>query len=300
MTTCALTSKGGLMTSLFQYMDVRYILPTYVFSYMVDLPDGVRYQVNEDTYVRLISNPNNKNRCIGNILILQGGIKHMNSKTYYVRTASILMASYNVRIFVFEKLLPVANPNFGHDVAKALKYIKRNFGGRIAVIGYSMGGVLLFNYLSKGYDHADFYVPTCCTLNMKNFNQTLSAHAIFDSLHKNTIISCGASSQEDLLRLSGCTPKDYQKFADTLIPRLKATQKHWKDKLIYVISSLDPLTQDYQQCIDQFDTPPFVYIVQGGWHCCLDSIYLSAKLACNYLLQRDKGIRPKLDEIPTN
>lgn len=288
------TGNSTLLTNIFQYMEVRHILSTYIFSQMVDIPEGERYQINEDTYLRLIGNPE---KPLGNVLIIQGGIHHMNTKTYYIRTASILMSAYNVRIWVFEKLLPMANPAFSHDIAAVLKFIRKKFSGPITVIGYSMGGVLLFNYLASGYDQADLYIPACCTLNMKDFTSTVASHALFNSLQYYSFKECGVDDHQSLLEAAGTTVEEYNQFTEHFIDKLNATQPTWLNKLIYVISANDPLTKDYSEYLTQLTKFPFTYLVDQGWHCCFESLQLTVNLAGNYIIARSRGETPTLEEI---
>ncbi len=101
------------------------VASAYAWSSIIKQPEGERYKINSDTYVRTLSSPKN---AIGNIFIVQGGLKHTDTNSYYIKSAMMFMAR-NVRVFLFEKHIPVANFEISHDIAKCLDYVNKNFDG---------------------------------------------------------------------------------------------------------------------------------------------------------------------------
>lgn len=263
-------------------LSVSKIASTYLWSNIVTFPQGERYQANLTTFIKCLSLPKEP---IGNVLIIQGGVLHMNSASYYIKTACSLL-SKSVRIFIFEKIQPVANFEFAHDVADCLTLIKREFSGPICVIGYSMGGILLYTYLSMGYDQADFYIPVCCPLNMGRFREVLSNHSLFKLLQKRACKRYQVDEYEDLMEIAGSSLEKNKEFEKNFIPNLNKTANNWLSKTIYIISSNDPLTSP--EDLKLLNKIPITYLIEGGWHCCLESILLSTTLASDFLKANPK------------
>lgn len=265
------------MQSVRECLSLGRLLSTYYLSKMITLPKGERFRINDDTSIRCLSNPE---KSTGTLFILQGGTLHMNCNTYYVRTACMFVPK-DVRIFIFEKSKPVVNPEFAHDVEEAIEFIKARHPEPLAVVGYSMGGILLWSYLALGYHSADFYVPTCCPLDFKRFREVLENNAVFRMIQTREYKKHKASGYEDLLKMSGTTMNDHDRFTEDFPQRLSRTVDNWREKTVYVISSDDPATSI--EDLKLMSKPPHTYLVQGGWHCCLDSTFLSITLACNAL-----------------
>ena len=269
------------------------IASTYMLSNIIKYPEAERYRINSDTYVRLVSNPEN---AIGNIFIIQGGLKHTDTNSYYIKT-SLMFMSRNVRVFLFEKHTPVANLEISHDIAKCVDYVKEHFDGPICLIGYSMGGILLWNYLGLGYDQADLYVPLCCPLDMYNFYETIDNNAVFRYIKRTGYKHFDVISDEQLLEKSGTTYEKHKQCMDNFIPQLNRHRKKWFHKTIYVVSSDDPITKNFEEERKMLKRRPLTYVVQNGWHCCLDSILLGNIITCNYLKERSIGNNPKIEDI---
>lgn len=282
-----------MFKSLKDSFAVSRILSTYTWSNIIKFPEGDRFQANINTFVKCLSMPENP---IGNVLILQGGIKHMNSNSYYIRTACSLL-SKTLRIFIFEKLLPLVNPEFAHDVADCLTLINREFPGPTCVIGYSMGGVLLYTYLSMGYDQADLYIPACNPLNMDRFFNVINNHYLFKMLQKKSCRSYQVDGYEDLLEISGTSLVENKEFEKHFIPNLNKNADKWVSKTIYVLSSDDPLTS--LEDLDLLEQKPLTYFIKGGWHCCLESVLLTTTLASEFIKARSKGIQIQAEDLST-
>lgn len=276
-----------------EVLSVNRLFSTYIWSNIIKFPDGQRYQINLNSFIRCLSLPDN---AIGNVLILQGGIRHMNSNTYYVRTAGSLVTR-KARLFIFEKLLPVCSFYDAHDVAMAINHIRKEFPGPLCVIGYSMGSILLWSYIALGYDQADFYVPTCGPLDLDRFAQVINENKIFRFAQEKSCKYYGVNNREELLEYIGSSLKEENKFKEKFIENLNQHQDKWLSKTIYIISSEDPISDISD--IKLLNHPPLTYVVKGGWHCCLDSIFLSILLVNRFLKAYFQGITLKPNEIST-
>lgn len=274
-------------------LSVRRIFSTYAISQMLVFNETERFQIGLNCFIKCIAKP----ECpVGNILILQGGVRHMDSDSYYIRTACGT-SEKNVRIFVWEKLVPMVNFDFAKDVSTAIKWIKKNFPGPLTVVGFSMGGVLLWSYLSKGYDDADLYIPVCCPIDLNTFYKKICDHAVFNYLQEEALRKFGVANWEGLLKAAGTTKENHEKFVTEFIPGLNKCSPKWQNKTIWILSSDDPITQRFKKEIKLLENPPLTYWVAGGWHCCLDSIGLAMKLACKFLRLKNKGKVCKIDKL---
>jgi hypothetical protein len=262
---------------------------------MVKFPEGERFQANINTFIKCLANPNNS---IGNILIIQGGVKHMNnSSSYYIKTACSLLPK-NLRVFIFEKLHPVCNPEFAHDVADCLTFIKKEFSGPLCVIGFSMGALLLFTYLSMGYDQADFYIPVCGPLNMDRFMDVISNHRLFKFLQNRACKSFQVKDYEGLLEFSGTSLERCKEFEKHFMENLNSHADKWIDKTVYILSENDPITSIDD--LDLFERKPITYLIKGGWHCCLESILLTTYIAGKFIKDKSEGIEVNLKDLTIN
>jgi len=276
-----------------EFMGLTRIISTYVLSHIVTFPKGDFYQVGMDTFIECLAMPENP---VGNILIIQGGTKHMDPDSYYVRTAGVLMKG-NARVFLFEKCRPVINFNFGHDIADVLKFIKEKYPGPTTVIGYSMGGILLLSYLALGYNQADLYIPTCCALDLRDFSNAISSNWLFRFVEERECKMFGVKNKHELYKMAGTSTEETEKFMDTFMDRLNKYKENWVDKTIYVIGSDDPISADYQKWLDSLEKSPLTYVVEGGWHCCLNTVFLTIELACNYIKDLHEGKKTAVKNI---
>ena len=277
--------------SLKESLAVSRILSAYTWSNIVKFPDGDRFQANMTTFVKCLAMPENP---IGNIFIIQGGVRHMNSNSYYIRTASSLLPK-NMRVFIFEKLLPMANFEFGHDVADCLTLIRREFSGPTCMIGYSMGGLLLLSYLSFGYDQADLYIPVCCPLDLDYFYRAISNHSLFKYVQSRACKCYQVDGYQDLLEISGTSPEKNKEFEKNFLKNLNQNSDKWVSKTIYILCSDDPLTNiDHLKLLKK---APLTYFIKGAWHCDLESILLSVTLAGKFVNAKHDKIEINLEDL---
>ena len=266
-----------MLKSIKDIWGLNNIASTYVLSSIIKIPDGDRFQINMRTYLKCMCLPPD---AIGNVLIIQGGVLHFDSKSYYVSTTCSLFQK-NLRVFVYESLYPVCNHDFAHDIASCLTFIKREFVGKTCLIGYSMGGVLLYTYLSLGYDQADFYIPVCCPLDMDRFLNVISDHTLFKILQKRACDRYNVKTYEDLLLIAGTSLKENLEFNKSFIQNLNSNKDNWISKTVYILSSNDPITS--LNDLELLEEKPLTYCIRGGWHCCLESILLTVTIASQFI-----------------
>lgn len=269
-----------------QNCDVRRILSAYLFSTGIEMPRGKRTQIGPSSFVRQITDSSD---CRDNLLIIQGGVNHMDSQSYYIRMAAIL-APITFRIFIYENLMPMVDMNFSHQIADACSWIREQFSGSLSIVGYSMGGVVLYNYLSLGYDQADFYLPVCCPLDLETFQKNIDKHALFRMLQRVNYRKYQVTDYSEMLNFAGTNLDEQNGLIKKFIPGLNQFQS-WVNKTLYCISSDDPITKNHKKELKMLEKPPAVFYIKGGWHCCLDTIRLSVQLlgqACQQIRETGK------------
>lgn len=270
-----------MLNSIKDLLGVSRVASAYALSNIVKFPEGERYQINTTTYLKCMSSPQN---AIGNVLILQGGVLHFNSNSYYIKTTCSLLPN-NLRVFVFEKIQPMCCYRFAHDVASCLTFIRREYPEPICVIGFSLGGVLLYTYLSLGYDQADLYLPVCCPLNLTNFRKVISQNFLFKILQKRAYDKYQVTTNEELLNIAGTSLEESLEFEESFIDNLNATKENWVAKTVYILSSDDPVTR--VEDLELLEEKPLTYLINGSWHCDLESILLSVMLVGKFMRKEE-------------
>ena len=268
----------SILKKVLELSELRNVFWTYLLTQGIELPSSSLFQVNLDTFLKLLFDPCD---AVGNILIIQGGTRHMNKDSYYIKTASLFL-SRKIRLFIFEKYAPVINHRYAHDVSDCIKYIKEKYEGPVVVIGYSMGGMLLLSYLAHGFDDADMYIPTCCSFDFHGFRSRIENNTLFALLQAKDYEAFGVANYEELLELADTQCAEQHIFMDQAITKFNQHSKNWAHKTIYVVAENDPLTKDHEDTISLLQDPPLRYVVKQGWHCCLSSVHLTAILAYNY------------------
>ena len=243
---------------------VSRVFATFTLSRLIQFNGEHRFQPNPTTFLKCISNPENAQ---GNIFIIQGGVRHMSGNGgFCVRILSAFMRK-KYRIFVFEKLEPVINYAFGHDVADCIAFIRNNFFGPICAIGYSMGSILLYAYLSLGYDQADLYIPTCGPLDLVKFHEVINSNPLFHSLQCEAYKCYNVSGYDELLEIAGTSKEENEIFKKEFIPQLNRTINNWINKTIYLLGLDDPITDPNDLYL--LERMPTTYLLSNSWHCCL-------------------------------
>lgn len=275
------------------FLCMNHILSSCLISRTITLPVGEIFQVNKSTFIECISMPTNP---IGNVLIIKGGVKHIDPNSFYIRLLSMVMDK-NIRLFLFEKYCPVLNFDFGHDIASALTFINKQFSGPTAVIGFSMGGELLLSYLAMGYDQADLYMPVCCAIDLYDFENTIMNNWIFRYVQRCEFENFGVKNKKELLKLSGTNLSKMRRYMKSFIHNLNSTIDSWFNKTIYIVGSKDPISNNYDKWLVKLKRPLLTYVVDNGMHCCLNTVFLTGRLSSNYLRELYKGKCPSINRI---
>lgn len=265
------------------YKEVINILPTIVATSFVNLERNKLIQINLTTFIRCINNdkhvPENEKH---NILILRGGISWFNCSAYYLKSVSSYFTEH-VRVFVLEKYDPMVDMNFTDDIIDAMNYIRQHYAGRLVVIGYSMGAVLLSAYLAKTEARdADLFILCCNSFNIREFREVLNTHSLFQWIQKKDLAVFGAKTLEELMEKQGVNIKQQEHFMDHLISNLNKTHKKWHSKTLYVISEKDPITLNYKEAMSKFEKRPYTILCRGAWHCCSKVVASTFELAYDF------------------
>jgi len=263
---------------IFKYLECWNILFTYfIGNNLCKITPYKRYQISKDSFIHHIIKPSNP---VGNILLLQGGIGNMDLNSYYFKLF-LTFLHQNCNVFVFEKFIPILGPHNSHLIHLCLQHIKTNFHGPITVVGFSAGGILLFNYLSLNYDDADLYIPLCCPVDVSNLKSVFQDHPVFRKIIKSAYNKYQVDDFTNLLLISGSNESDFNDSIANQINRLNYSTS-WIDKTIYILGENDPLTHPCNHQINCLSKKPVTYIVDKGWHCCLDTIRLASHINNNF------------------
>ncbi len=272
------------------YAEVRSILPAYIATSFIKLEDKELIQVNLNSFIRLIHNvddddsvDNNKEeKEKDNILILQGGVVWSSKQSFYLKTLSSYFTE-NVRVFVFEKCQPAIDMNYTDDIIDAMNYIRNNYTGKLAVIGYSMGGLLLSAYLAKSQaKEADLFILCCNSFNYKEFREVLNTHNLFKWIQSKDLAAFNANTLEELLEKEEVDIESQEYFMNHLIEFLNKTRKYWHKKMVHIIGKTDPITQNYKKDLKKFEKRPHTIVCKKGWHCCSEVTQTAIEFAYEF------------------
>jgi pimeloyl-ACP methyl ester carboxylesterase len=257
----------------------------------MDFSSAETTQLSPDVFIQKIQDPPNPE---GTVFVIRGGTYHMGKEGFYVRLSCAFLPRY--RIFFFEKMRPMVNFDFADDVSMVLRYLRGKYSEPLAVMGFSMGGILTWSYLGRGYDDADLYVPISAPIDIDYFREEIHRHVLFRTMHKNTLKAFQVSDEEGLMKLAGCTPEIRDKTIQNWFPALSQTQDRWHEKTLSVSGDQDTLMEHYSTDLQKFNRPPHSLIVKGGSHCCMDVIWYACLVVKTYC-QKRLPISEILDEI---
>ena len=252
--------------------------------------ETIQIKITENSSIELLSNPVDP---IGNIFVLQGGVNHDVNDSFYIKNTCLYLTFERapVRIYLYKNNLPIINESFLPEIDQCIKYIKKSTQQSCIMIGYSMGGVVLYSYLSRGFLAADYYLPVCCPINLAKFHQQIEENAIFRRLQQKTLRRFKVSSQEELFLLARTSKEQNQEFIETFTDHLNQTIDQWVDRLTYIYGNKDPLTLDLNQDLAQFNRKITTVIIENGWHCDLDSVIQACKIGLSYFSGEIKIIK---------
>jgi len=239
-----------------------------LLSKLIQIPKIDKIQLSGDLFIQQIRSPDNP---IANVLVLRGGAFHMGDEGFYVKLTSYLLSDY--RIFLFEKARPIITFDHSQDINTCIKWIKSHYPEKLILTGFSIGGILIWNYLSQGHDLADMYVPISAPFNLINFNQDVHQKFIYQRMCHQAIKFIGARDEKDLVRFGGYDLLTREKYMREFIPALQSTQAIWIDKTFPISGSEDTLFDRYLDDLKKFSGNIKAVVVQGGSHCCLDVVF---------------------------
>ena len=285
-----------MLKSIRDFSELGNILPTFVAAKFICLTGTSLFQVNMNTFVRLL---HVGTEATDNILIIQGGIFHNGKQSFYLKSVSYYFPE-TVRIFLFEKINPLVDIYCAEDFVQTTEFIRQNYSGRLVVIGYSMGGVLLSSYLAQKYRarHADLFILCCNSFDFKEFREVIDTHSLFNWIQKKDLRAFGVKTVEELMEKECIDYQEQQDFMNNLIEHLNETSKYWHSKTLYIVAEKDPITCNFKKTLEAFQQKPHTINVKGGWHCCSATVYSSFSLACSFLnLSNKKKKNVKISEI---
>ncbi len=272
---------------MFGWKDLREIIRAssgIVLARTIFLSRGDRIQLDSDLFVRQLSNPFSPK---GTILMMRGGAFHMGNEDFYIKVSCALLPDH--RVYFLEKLKPMVNFELSEDIPKILGYLRKIHPEPLIVMGFSMGGILTWNYLGKGRDQADLYVPVSAPINMVNFNRDLHKHFIYEKMYQKVLRDFNVTDDESLMRASGLTLADRDLSIENFLPSLKRSQPNWQDKTFPVSGTEDTLLESYSEDLKEFPTEVNAVIVPGGTHCCLTVIWHACLVIRTYTTTRLTG-----------
>lgn len=252
--------------------DIREIIQVafcYILTSVVHKPHGFeRIQLDGDLFLRKIQSNSNPKAII---LAIRGGVCHMGAISFYINLMCHILPDYQV--YFFEKLRPMVNFEFSHDVDICLRYLRNNHPDKkIILAGFSMGGILTWTYLSRGYDRADLYIPISAPINLEEFRSNIHKHISYHILHKRVMRDFRVQNDQELLELAGYTQEMQDRNIQEFLPRLITTQNIWQNKTIAVTGTHDTLLESYPLDLEKFPILPYSLLVDKGTHCCYDVI----------------------------
>ncbi len=280
---------------LSEFYELKNILIPYISSNFVSLTTEKLIQVNLSTFIRLIQDPVEAS---GNLLILQGGMRHANKNSYYLKQASYYFDS-STRIFIFEQFNPLIDFNTTSDLIDIFKYIRAKYRGPLVTVGFSMGGILLSAYLAKTQpipEDPNLVITCCNSFDIPSFKKTLDTNSLFKWIRQRDLNAFGFNTYEELKTAYQIT-EEQEEYMNNLIENLNSNVDRWRDVLLWILGSSDPLTLNYKEQLSQFKRPPYTLVCKDGWHCTTDCIRSAIELATEFLLRKEGNPKFNLKDL---
>ena len=190
-------------------MDYIYEVVKYcsalMFARTIEI-DSIRYQIKDNLYLRFLYN---KEKVKGTVLIFRGGCHYFDDDIpHYVK---ILYHNLpDIRLVMFEKFTPVVNLNDWSQISEAIKFLRNNYPDqKIYLLGFSMGGIFVYNYLSNGADEADGYISVSSPLNMDYFGIAVNNNFLYKRIQTQIYRESGVDNMEEFVELYGIPSEDH-------------------------------------------------------------------------------------------
>ncbi|AYV85942.1 MAG: hypothetical protein Solivirus2_13 [Solivirus sp.] len=278
-----------------EFCELKNILIPYIGTNFFSLPTEKLIQVNLSTFIRCIQDPP---EAIGNLLIVQGGLRQIPTKqSYYLKHASYYFDS-NTRVFVFEQFNPLIDFNTVSDLTAIFKYIRKKYKEPLAAIGFSMGGILISAYLAKTEkikDDPNLFITCCNSFDIVGFRQVLETNSLFNWIRQRDLNSFGFKTYDEL-KVAYEITEEQEQYMNSLIENLNKNSDRWKN-LLWIVGANDPLTLNYKEQLSQFKRPPYTLICEEGWHCTSDCIRTAIESATEFLIRLREDKRFSLRDL---
>lgn len=213
------------------------------------------------------------------ILVLRGGIQHDTdiTDTHYIRRMYNCMTDMDV--FMLKRDEPFIDVQKDIDIIDdalaAINYMAKP--RKIYVIGFSMGGIFLANYLLNGRDNADMYYIVSSPLDVHNLQRKIDSSPAFIVFFDMMLRSYGVSNMKELFEKFGHSFEDYVKVSGCIYEKLRTPDDNsWRKRLKIIYGKTDRLIRHnaYQQ-----DLSPHITCIglPFGSHCSTDITFLTAR-----------------------
>lgn len=250
---------------------ISYLSVIYKSKYITK--KTIRYQVDSDLYCRKIVNNIKPKRIV---LIIRGGGLHfdIHDIPYYCKIFAL--SCKETKIYIYEKMMPMMSYKEYHDISTCINYIRRENDSNIPLllVGFSVGGIHILNYLSYGKDEADLYITVCSPVNMNYFFKIINTHPIYSRIQKSMCASYNVKTMSEMYKLYAINEEENMLEWNNLILRLQHNRNTLK-KCISIIGSKDCLTTTFTTDITSL--PITVLKIHGGYHVSYDCITTAAR-----------------------
>ncbi len=256
-------------------MDYLYELYNYCYTLLFAknlTTESYRIQIKDNNYLRFISNPSNAK---GIVLIFKGGCNHFEDELpHYVKILNHYIQ--DTRLILFEKITPIINFNEFTCVSDCIKHLRKTYPNeKIYILGFSMGGIFVYNYLASGLDEADGYITICSPLNLEYFSVTVESNYLFKIIQNRVYRENNVDNLGEFLGLFGITENEHIDNSANLLNNLKInTKPNTLRKTLAIIGENDSLTRTF--LMDRINYPIPTLIVENAYHCCINSIEYAA------------------------
>lgn len=241
--------------------------------------DTIRYQVNKNLYLRYLNcDCDEQSKYV--ILILKGGCNNFEDEIpHYVKIFKYHLN--NVKMYLIENINPIIGINESKNITDSIKYLRvKEQNKKIYLIGFSMGGILIYQYLSHGHDDADLYLTVSSPINMEYFLDMINNSILYKILQRRTYIENGVNNLDDFLKIYNIDHDQYLNEIKYIKNNFtKILHNETKKKIITIIGNRDLLMETFMN--DTKDININKIIVDGGYHCCYETIISTSLLIKN-------------------
>lgn len=232
--------------------------------------------------VKLIQNPVNYE---ATALVIQGGAINMGHVDSYTKILALLCPRLKIYILCSDK--PTINMNMADDVRAAFKVITKHTNRRpYILIGFSMGGILTWSYLSKGYTDFDLYIPISAPIDIFQFDKDIHKYPLFNYLRKTAMKKFKVKTEEELFEKAGLSMDQKILQMNQLKEGLIKNRPSWINKTIVIGGTDDTLLRHYARDLKVYDGISTL-MIDGATHCCIDVVVYASIIIKAFLKKSD-------------